>query len=415
MYEHLKFYALLKGKKGKEVENEFLEILTDLGIPHKRDSYPSSLSGGTKRKLSVCIAFVGGSKTVFLDEPTSGVDPFSRRSIWELLMKYKRGRTVILTTHFMDEADVLGDRIAIISQGQLKALGSSLYLKSHFGMGYTLHVVKKENFFVRAESTDTSISKESSDATLNHDLLLEKFIKGIVPDAILTENVGCELAFLLPYGTLDKFSTLFSQLNDSIISIGISSYGISDTSLEDVFLKITMNDLLANAASFHVLTSSCKRRLMNIINRCKNRMSSRKNAVTSLPSQASNNTTSVPVQPFCSPAGDFARNLDDVDNDDRETKYSDRSTVVASLYERKSRDTSYAEALSSASDVEAVTTSLLDEVLADENLHAEVDPSQNSKCTGRLKCCLCAIQVYMIIRKRLWNSKRNIKAMFFEV
>lgn len=69
--EHLQFYALLKGKKGKDVENEFNEMLADLGIPHKWNSYPSSLSGGMKRKLSVAIAFVGGSKTVFLDEPVS--------------------------------------------------------------------------------------------------------------------------------------------------------------------------------------------------------------------------------------------------------------------------------------------------------------------------------------------------------
>ena len=67
-----------------------------------------------------------------LDEPTAGVDPYSRRSIWDLLTKYKEGRTILLTTHFMDEADLLGDRIAIINNGRLVTVGSSLFLRYGF-------------------------------------------------------------------------------------------------------------------------------------------------------------------------------------------------------------------------------------------------------------------------------------------
>ena len=75
------------------------------------------------------IIATGGSRTVVLDEPTAGVDPYSRRSIWDLLTKYKSGRTILLTTHFMDEADLLGDRIAIINNGRLVTVGSSLFLR----------------------------------------------------------------------------------------------------------------------------------------------------------------------------------------------------------------------------------------------------------------------------------------------
>ncbi|CAG7837226.1 unnamed protein product [Allacma fusca] len=124
--EHLTFFSGLKGKDRQVSAKEIEVILDDLRISEKGNDYPSSLSGGMKRKLCVGIAFCGRSKTVFLDEPTAGVDPYSRRSIWELLLKYKQGRTIILTTHFMDEADILGDRIAIISNGTLKAAGSSL-------------------------------------------------------------------------------------------------------------------------------------------------------------------------------------------------------------------------------------------------------------------------------------------------
>ena len=70
--------------------------------------YSQHLSGGMKRKLSILLAFVGNSKTIILDEPTSGVDPFSRRQIWDFLLRHREGRTVMLSTHHMDEAEILG-------------------------------------------------------------------------------------------------------------------------------------------------------------------------------------------------------------------------------------------------------------------------------------------------------------------
>lgn len=75
------------------------------------------------------LAMIGGSRVVFLDEPTSGLDPQSRRSVWELLQRFKAGRAIVLTTHYMDEADLLCDRIAIMSEGRLRCCGSSLFLK----------------------------------------------------------------------------------------------------------------------------------------------------------------------------------------------------------------------------------------------------------------------------------------------
>ena len=121
----------------------FFRMIRDMKLEAKRHATVECLSGGMQRKLSVAIAFVAGSRTVILDEPTAGVDPYARRQIWDLLIKYKQGRTVLLSTHHMDEADVLGDRIAILSSGQLKCCGSSLFLKSFYGEGYHLIVVKK--------------------------------------------------------------------------------------------------------------------------------------------------------------------------------------------------------------------------------------------------------------------------------
>lgn len=101
------------------------------------------LSGGMKRKLSILLAFVGNSRTVILDEPTSGVDPFARKQIWDFLSTQRKGRTIMLSTHHMDEAEVLGDRIAIISKGSLRCCGSFDFLKHQFGRGHHLAVALK--------------------------------------------------------------------------------------------------------------------------------------------------------------------------------------------------------------------------------------------------------------------------------
>lgn len=80
---------------------------------------------------------------MYLDEPTSGMDTSARRHIWEMLKNYKKGKIIVLTTHFMDEADYLGDRIAIMGEGKLLCCGSSLFLKNKYGVGYNLTIVKK--------------------------------------------------------------------------------------------------------------------------------------------------------------------------------------------------------------------------------------------------------------------------------
>ena len=103
-----------------------------------------NLSGGSKRKLSVAIALCGNSKFVLLDEPTAGMDLQARRNLWNTLKRYRNDKIIILTTHYMDEADVLGDRIGIMGNGQLQCLGSSLFLKNRYGHGYNLVAVKKD-------------------------------------------------------------------------------------------------------------------------------------------------------------------------------------------------------------------------------------------------------------------------------
>ena len=111
------------------VQAEVDAMLESVRLVDKRHAQSKTLSGGQKRRLSCGMAFVGGSEVVILDEPTSGCDPAARRAIWELIKKYTSGRTILLSTHFLDEADVLSDRIAIMSDGVIKCCGTSQFLK----------------------------------------------------------------------------------------------------------------------------------------------------------------------------------------------------------------------------------------------------------------------------------------------
>jgi ATP-binding cassette subfamily A (ABC1) protein 3 len=124
--------------------------MKDVGVDDKRNALAYQLSGGNKRKLSVAIALCGGSKFVLLDEPTSGMDLSARRQLWNMLKVYKKDRIILLTTHYMDEADILGDRIAIMAKGKISCVGSSIFLKSKFGVGYNLTLVKSST-----EQSDT--------------------------------------------------------------------------------------------------------------------------------------------------------------------------------------------------------------------------------------------------------------------
>ncbi|XP_053559159.1 phospholipid-transporting ATPase ABCA1-like [Bombina bombina] len=251
--EHLYFYAQLKGCDSKQVKEIMETMLEDVGLPHKRKELVKNLSGGMQRKLSIAIAFIGGSKVVILDEPTAGVDPYARRGIWDLLLKFKQGRTIILSTHHMDEADILGDRIAIISHGKLCCCGSSMFLKKCFGSGYFLTLVKQNgletnimqdqrNLLLHNNNEDKKNGDESENKENTMQALkpITSLIQEHVAQAQFLQSIGQEITYILPYkGAEDgSFAKLFEALDSQLSKLDISSYGLSDTTLEEIFLKV---------------------------------------------------------------------------------------------------------------------------------------------------------------------------------
>jgi len=137
----IKINSIKKGIPPNKIEIEIEKRLIEVNLNNIKKIPVNAFSGGMKRRLSMAIAFVGNPDIVFLDEPTTGMDPKNRRYVWELIQKMKKGRSIVLTTHAMEEADILSDRIAVISKGRLKCVGTSLYLKANYGDGYRLSVV----------------------------------------------------------------------------------------------------------------------------------------------------------------------------------------------------------------------------------------------------------------------------------
>uniref|UniRef100_A0A8C5CAY6 ABC transporter domain-containing protein n=1 Tax=Gadus morhua TaxID=8049 RepID=A0A8C5CAY6_GADMO len=214
--EHLLFYTQLKGYPRAKIPAEVDRMIRVLNLEDKTNARSKTLSGGMRRKLSIGIALIADSKVVMLDEPTSGMDPSARRATWDLLQGEKRGRSILLTTHFMDEADLLGDRIAIMAGGELQCCGSPLFLKNKYGAGYHM-VIVKDHLCNVSEIT--------------------RLVHMYVPDATMESCAGAELSYILPKESTSRFELLFAELEMNREELGIASYGASVTTMEEVFLR----------------------------------------------------------------------------------------------------------------------------------------------------------------------------------
>uniref|UniRef100_A0A0K0FT89 ABC transporter domain-containing protein n=1 Tax=Strongyloides venezuelensis TaxID=75913 RepID=A0A0K0FT89_STRVS len=223
--EHLEFFCKLKGRVYNE--DEAINILERLKIGFKANFRAGNLSGGQKRKLSLAIALIGGSEIVMLDEPTSGMDPGARHDTWTLLLEEKSKRTMLLTTHFMEEADLLGDRIAIMAHGNLQCSGSSMFLKKLYGAGYHLTIVFNKGIPLN------EIHKQYKNVLL--------FLRTYCDDAEMHSAVGNEATYLISQLHRSKFSTIFKDLEGGQEKFNIESFGVSITTMEEVFLKV--NDI----------------------------------------------------------------------------------------------------------------------------------------------------------------------------
>ncbi|KAK5979438.1 ABC transporter domain containing protein [Trichostrongylus colubriformis] len=218
--EHLWLIHGLKGGSGS-YKTEGQQLLDKLKLDEKSDEVAASLSGGQKRKLCVSMALIGGSTLILLDEPTAGMDPQARRDVEALLESVKGDRTVLLTTHYMDEAELLGDRIAIMVAGRVYCCGTPQFLKERFGGGYIMTIVAAE----KAKVGD--VAETLAD-------LAGKYVQGAERGPVH----GKQFEITLPKEREKDFPQLFEHLEKSKDALQISSFGLSLNTLEQVFLKV---------------------------------------------------------------------------------------------------------------------------------------------------------------------------------
>ncbi|CAD5206396.1 unnamed protein product [Bursaphelenchus okinawaensis] len=222
--EQLYFYGYLKNIPRTELGGQVDVMIQDLGLTSRRKFLVDQLSGGMKRKLCIGIALMGGSKLVILDEPTAGIDAHARRSIWALLEKHKPRRTILLSTHHMDEAQILSDRIVIVSEGKLRAAGSMNFLKGRFSVGYTL--------IMELKSTHHNRPVGNTKAELG-----ELLTKARIQDFKLMEESNALLTYRIPIQTSPtEFQRLFALLSDRKDDLHIDKFALNGPSLQDVFL-----------------------------------------------------------------------------------------------------------------------------------------------------------------------------------
>lgn len=164
-------------------------MLTSLELGSQEHEPVYRLSGGTKRRLCVALAFLGSPKLVILDEPGAGVDPAARRRIWRLIDQHRIGRTVILSTHHLDEADILSDTVVVMHKGKILCTGSPLSLKMMHGRGYRLLVSFPAD---RDENTD-SVGRRKKAETLR------SVVEEVVANAVTNEVSATEMVVTLPF------------------------------------------------------------------------------------------------------------------------------------------------------------------------------------------------------------------------
>src|ERR1017187_6820335 len=203
------------------------EVMTELQLTEKSESWVGKLSGGQKQRLAVATALVGNPRILFLDEPTTGLDPQSRRQLWEIIRVFQRkGGTVLLTTHYMDEAERLCDQLAIVDHGQIIAEGTPADLIDRLG-GH--HVVE---FQVSHANKNNNGSADNNND--NDDDAIDRWRSLPSVESVRREDSAVLLSVREPHLTIPA-------LLDAVTNDGhqLEHLSTRQASLEDVFVQLT--------------------------------------------------------------------------------------------------------------------------------------------------------------------------------
>ena len=297
--EHLILYGILKGIHPLDIKDSVAATLKHVGLTSKKDEHVNRLSGGMRRRTSIALACLGDPKIILLDEPSAGVDIVNRQIVWKTLVELKKGRTIIMSTHFMEEAEILGDRVAVLKKGKLQVVGTCSELHNKFGAGYTLvitrpidgdHIgakdataelertkkifVKKASQVIEIEDAERiadevaekweanlpppdapalkkkiALAAQELEAAKVREINMKKcdpnkilaFIRLFIKEAdVLTyTEEQAFLEYVLPFDARTSFSLLFEEIDKRKDEFGFEHYGISAPTLQEIFLEIS--------------------------------------------------------------------------------------------------------------------------------------------------------------------------------
>lgn len=203
-------------------------LLSALTLSKHADKTAGTYSGGNRRKLSLGVALIGNPDVIFIDESSSGMDPYARRKVWDLISEVAKTRMVVLTTHSMEEAEALCTRLTIMVDGKMKCIGSVQHLKSKYLGGYSIDL-----------QLESGASSEILEAVKRH-------VREIaLPSAVLAEEHGAFMRFAIPrlrkQGESLSLGSIFASLeamrrDESML---IQDYSVSQSTLEQVFINLT--------------------------------------------------------------------------------------------------------------------------------------------------------------------------------
>jgi ABC-2 type transport system ATP-binding protein len=210
--ENMSLIGRIHGVSSAELKIRSKQLIETMGLESRAKDQVRKFSGGMKRRLNIMMALIHNPGVLFLDEPTLGLDPQARRAIWEYIIQLKKEKTILLTTHYMDEADFLADRIGVMDEGKIIALGSSQELKAG--------TRERNTMIVSAQNLTPKVIKEMRQR------YAEVSVSG--DEMLITDR------------QLD-----FREIVDRLQSLGakVRSAHIKEPTLEDVFLNLTGKEL----------------------------------------------------------------------------------------------------------------------------------------------------------------------------
>lgn len=216
----LVLHGKLRGVPADKINEVVQWMVTHLQLEKWADRVTREYSGGNKRKLSVAVALIGNPAVLFLDEPTSGMDPRARRFLWDMISSsIHDGRCVILTSHSMEECEALCNRLAIMVNGRFRCIGAPQRLKEVYGDGYTL-IIKVGT---KAGQTTSNIEP------------VKAFVKSTFEGSVLNEAHRGYLSYRLPRQFQNQISEVFQHLEQAKATLSIEDYSVSQTSLDEIF------------------------------------------------------------------------------------------------------------------------------------------------------------------------------------